>query len=286
MKRKKVDAKKHGTTMLVSTFVALAIVTTCGYAETAVRPFPAVLWTLYPSADVSTTNEFNALRIGLEEIVRNLTTEGRKEHETLTTLPEEHREAFVRSLYVGYLTKGPESAFGFGISESPTNSIVVNRRKWKRLHSDEEVAAGRLRNRMARAAFVSCLQSSATSMPTVVQCGMFSAARSLWIRSEPKHGVVRPAEARREEDGVPSVESLLRWFAENELLCDEVRTEARRRLNALEPQKDSDGEAEAHQENDRAVMAAYGFSTKMTESECVAARFDRYRALAEKEISK
>ena len=38
--------------------------------------------------------------------------------------------------------------------------------------------------------------------------------------------------------------------------------------------------------NDRAVMAAYGFSTKMTESECVAALFARYRALAEKEIAK
>ena len=35
----------------------------------------------------------------------------------------------------------------------------------------------------------------------------------------------------------------------------------------------------AHQENDRAVMAAYGFSTKMTESECVAALFERYQAL-------
>ena len=40
----------------------------------------------------------------------------------------------------------------------------------------------------------------------------------------------------------------------------------------------------AHQENDRAVMAAYGFSTKMTESECVAALFDRYRALAGKPV--
>ena len=36
----------------------------------------------------------------------------------------------------------------------------------------------------------------------------------------------------------------------------------------------------AHQENDRAVMAAYGFSTKMTESECVAELFKRYQALA------
>ena len=35
----------------------------------------------------------------------------------------------------------------------------------------------------------------------------------------------------------------------------------------------------AHQENDRAVMAAYGFSTKMTESECVAELFKLYQDL-------
>lgn len=35
----------------------------------------------------------------------------------------------------------------------------------------------------------------------------------------------------------------------------------------------------AHQENDRAVMAAYGFSTKMTESECVAHLFELYQKL-------
>ncbi|MBQ9439864.1 MAG: methylase [Paludibacteraceae bacterium] len=35
----------------------------------------------------------------------------------------------------------------------------------------------------------------------------------------------------------------------------------------------------AHQENDRAVMAAYGFSTKMTESECVAQLFKLYQQL-------
>ena len=37
----------------------------------------------------------------------------------------------------------------------------------------------------------------------------------------------------------------------------------------------------AHQENDRTVMEAYGFSTKMTESECVAELFKRYQALVE-----
>ena len=35
----------------------------------------------------------------------------------------------------------------------------------------------------------------------------------------------------------------------------------------------------AHQENDKAVMAAYGFSIKMTESECVAELFKMYEQL-------
>jgi hypothetical protein len=37
---------------------------------------------------------------------------------------------------------------------------------------------------------------------------------------------------------------------------------------------------QAHRQNDRAVMAAYGFSTKMTESECVAELFKLYTKLA------
>ena len=36
----------------------------------------------------------------------------------------------------------------------------------------------------------------------------------------------------------------------------------------------------AHQNNDRAVMAAYGFSPKMTESECVAELFRMYQQLS------
>ena len=38
----------------------------------------------------------------------------------------------------------------------------------------------------------------------------------------------------------------------------------------------------AHQDNDRAVMAAYGFSPKMTESECVAELFRMYQQLTQK----
>ena len=39
---------------------------------------------------------------------------------------------------------------------------------------------------------------------------------------------------------------------------------------------------EAHRRNDRAVMQAYGFSTKMTESECVARLFEMYARMIQK----
>lgn len=39
----------------------------------------------------------------------------------------------------------------------------------------------------------------------------------------------------------------------------------------------------AHQANDFAVMAAYGFDKKITESECVAELMKRYRELTEKD---
>lgn len=41
---------------------------------------------------------------------------------------------------------------------------------------------------------------------------------------------------------------------------------------------------QAHRQNDRAVMAAYGFSTKMTESECVAELFKRHAKIVEERI--
>ena len=41
----------------------------------------------------------------------------------------------------------------------------------------------------------------------------------------------------------------------------------------------------SHEANDRAVMAAYGFSSKMTESECVAELLKRHQSLvAEKTL--
>lgn len=43
---------------------------------------------------------------------------------------------------------------------------------------------------------------------------------------------------------------------------------------------------EAHRANDRAVMKAYGFSLKMTESDCVAALMKMYEQLVSKCIDK
>ena len=37
----------------------------------------------------------------------------------------------------------------------------------------------------------------------------------------------------------------------------------------------------AHQDNDRAVMSAYGFKVGMTESECVAELFKMYQKLVD-----
>ena len=42
----------------------------------------------------------------------------------------------------------------------------------------------------------------------------------------------------------------------------------------------------AHKENDKAVMEAYGFDKKMTESECVAKLFEMYKRMVEAEIEK
>jgi len=39
----------------------------------------------------------------------------------------------------------------------------------------------------------------------------------------------------------------------------------------------------AHQQNDKAVMKAYGFDIKMTESECVAKLMEMYQNLVNKE---
>ena len=42
----------------------------------------------------------------------------------------------------------------------------------------------------------------------------------------------------------------------------------------------------AHQQNDRAVMQAYGFPLKMTESECVAELMRRYQQLTQENYKK
>ena len=194
--------------------------------------FPASPWALKPDADVAVTNQFAVLSNELAGIAAMLGKDGEQCHETLSRLPEECRPGFVRSLYADFLKKGPESPFGFGRSGDQPGAVIRNRRKWMRLHSDEDVAAGRLRNRMARAAFISSLQSSGRPFPETVQLGMFLASCSVWIDS----GIMEDPKApdrRREEDGIPSAEALLEWFAENEMSCESVRAKAKARLENL-----------------------------------------------------
>ena len=50
-------------------------------------------------------------------------------------------------------------------------------------------------------------------------------------------------------------------------------------LGVPSPESAIESEDKAHQENDRAVMVAYGFPVKMAKSECVAELFTRYQAL-------
>ena len=195
--------------------------------------FPASPWALKPDADVAVTNQFAVLSNELAGIAAMLGKDGEQCHETLSRLPEECRPGFVRSLYADFLKKGPESPFGFGRSGDQPGAVIRNRRKWMRLHSDEDVAAGRLRNRMARAAFISSLQSSGRPFPETVQLGMFLASCSVWIDS----GIMEDPKApdrRREEDGIPSAEALLEWFAGNGSFCKRVRKEAESRLDSLQ----------------------------------------------------
>ena len=232
---KKKSPFRIGTMTLVLCSIVLFSSSVRGSEDSPGLFFPASPWTLESNASTAVTNEFDALKAELDAISRSLVGPGGKRHEMLDGLDKERQLMFVRSLYVGYLTKGPESPFGLGRVDDPPGAIVRNRRKWMRLHSDEEVAAGRLRNRMARAAFILFLKSSADSLPDVVQQGLFLASCSIWFDFDSMRNDGSNIQSRRrEEDGILSAEAFLEWFAENENFCDSVRADAKARLESLE----------------------------------------------------
>jgi hypothetical protein len=61
----------------------------------------------------------------------------------------------------------------------------------------------------------------------------YATAQSFWIDVNPvRYGAGRASE-RREEDGIPSVESLLSWFATNVSSTAEIQEDANWRLSLL-----------------------------------------------------
>ena len=244
MKRGKRTAPSGAIAIACAICAMLPVAPGRASAESSDFRFPASPWVLRPDADVATTNQFALLSDELAAIPVKLENDGEKHHETLFRLPEEYRAGFVCSLYVDFLKTGPESPFGFGRVDDHPGTIIRNRRKWMRLHSDEEVSAGRLRNRMARAAFIFSLQASGSSYTETLQHGMFLASCSVWIHSNSMSEDPNAARRRREEDGIPSAEALLEWFAENEAFCESVRSDAKARLESLEkkpePKPDAD----------------------------------------------
>ena len=100
--------------------------------------------------------------------------------------------------------------------------------------SDAELAANAETNAARRAMLLACLQSNCGNMEDGVQAAWLDACERIWICPPyyPDGGTKR-ASIRREEDGIPSSEALLEWFAENESFCESVRSQARTRLERM-----------------------------------------------------
>lgn len=114
-----------------------------------------------------------------------------------------------------------------------------------RLVSDEELADHARQNADKRKLLLQFLQNHAGEMDPVVQDEWFSAFVRIWILP-PYYpdGGCRRAAIRREEDGIPSAEAILEWFAENEAFCESVRADAKARLESLKKKSAPQPEAQ------------------------------------------
>ena len=100
----------------------------------------------------------------------------------------------------------------------------------------EQVCAGQNRNRIARCIAFSFFATNGESLGKDAQLHWLDACVKIWINN-PKKSIWDEglAARRREEDGIPSAEALLRWFVDNENFCDEVRAAASNRLERIVP---------------------------------------------------
>ena len=133
-----------------------------------------------------------------------------------------------------FLCAAPETELGFVRIPFETNGVSRFKVRIKRVRDDAEVEKGRARNRAARRVFAEFLSEPHPDASGMVQELWLLAATSVWI--DGVNGLFRETEStgrRREEDGIPSAEALLEWFAENESFCESVRVEARARLESI-----------------------------------------------------
>ena len=153
------------------------------------------------------------------------------------TLGPERTDGLASRL-VRFATWLPDHRFG------PRRPPALERRNSRRIsnlppplsdrYSDAELAANADTNAARRAMLLDCLRSNFANMEDGVQTAWMDACDRIWIHPPyyPDGGAKRAA-IRREEDGIPSAEALLAWFAENETSCESVRAEAKARLAVL-----------------------------------------------------
>lgn len=111
------------------------------------------------------------------------------------------------------------------------NETLQDRRKEP---TDEELAAAKLRNHLARTIFLFHIQNEMEFLPENVQMEWYQGVVSIWLTAP--YGLNVPNNVlkdRLEADGIPSSEALLTWFAENRSIADSVRNAARKRLDEL-----------------------------------------------------
>ena len=114
-------------------------------------------------------------------------------------------------------------------SSSETHSPSTGRK-------ETQYAEGARRNAFRRNLLLSFLNDNANEMDDSVLMEWYLAIEQIWIDPPrfPDGGRYRGL-IRRQEDGIPSAEALLRWFADNENFCDEVRAAASNRIERIVP---------------------------------------------------
>lgn len=152
---------------------------------------------------------------------------------------------------VSFATTALENPFGRVRNGRGTIGIMQGPRlSWERKHSDEQVEAGRARNALARFVLIEQSMEALPSADPEIQEAFYDAAMDIWLSSADFAAEEDAANRRRAEDGIPSAEAILEWFAGNESFCESVRSRARTRLERMKapPPAETNGTEEASAE--------------------------------------